>query len=410
VPAESVGLRPLPRDTAVFLDQVEPVGGDEQAVAARELEHHEIAVEAAALGAAQAHVLGHTVIHMDHVVADLEIAEIGQEHLAPATLGFGPAFDLAEQVAFGEHDQPGLRQLEAVAQQRDLDGHPRHGEVVLVEDLAQPFDAALGAHDADDALALVEPAAHVGGHLGHPAGVAARLTARDVEFGLGLLRRIAGQFLQEHPRGGEFFSNRPSVAVELGGRWEDTVLRLLVRHAQVVIRAHELLVGAVGLVDDGDEVACVGEQVARTLTGQPRQGLETGPVTLLLETFEQLTERADRVAVADRLPRGVLEEAGDASYRIVGRRILRARGDDDPVELAGRALVVGVEGADRVHGIAEQLDPDRLVGGRREHVHDAPAPGDLTGCAHDVHAAVTELDRVEHELVGGQRVVLADRT
>ncbi len=67
-------------------------------------------------------------------------------------------------------------------------------------------------------------------------------------------------------------------------------------------------------------------------------------------------------------------------------------------------MVVGVEDAQRVDRVAEQLDADRLVRGRRKDVDDAPAAGDLAGSANDVNAAVAQAHRGQHETIGGQFV------
>ncbi len=144
--AELVGLGHLPGDAAVFLDKIQAIDRDEQPVAPRELEHHEVAVEAAALGPAEPEVARHAVIDVNDVIAFFEIAKVREKRAVPAGLRFRAAFGFAEQIAFGQHDQPRLRELVARAQRSDADQQPaslfggflqvRRQEVVLVEDLA----------------------------------------------------------------------------------------------------------------------------------------------------------------------------------------------------------------------------------------------------------------------------------
>ena len=106
--------RAVPGDAAVLLDEIEAIDGDEQPVAARELQHHEVAVEAAALGAPQARVARDAVVHVDDEVADLEVAEVGDEGgaasgpCASAALRSSPKISRSERTHEAE-----LRELEA---------------------------------------------------------------------------------------------------------------------------------------------------------------------------------------------------------------------------------------------------------------------------------------------------------
>ena len=60
------------------------------------------------------------------------------------------------------------------------------------------------------------------------------------------------------------------------------------------------------------------------------------------------------------------------------------------VAAAGRALGLGVEGADRFQRVAEQVEADRLLGARREDVDHAAADGELAalGDGRGAHVAV----------------------
>jgi len=63
--------------------------------------------------------------------------------------------------------------------------------------------------------------------------------------------------------------------------------------------------------------------------------------------------------------------------------------------------VVGVECAQGVNGVAEQLDPHRLLG-RREKTSTIPPFAKPPGRAHDLHATVSGRHRVENEPVGAE--------
>ncbi len=176
-----------------------------------------------------------------------------------------------------------------------------------------------------------------------------------------------------------------------------------------MIGANELFVGALGFVHDGYEGAGVGEQAAGLGAGQARQRFEPGPGALLLQTFEQFAERPDRFTFVDGTICAILQEPLGPPDGVVRRGVLRCRCHGYRIELAGRSLVVGIERPQRVDGVPEEFDADRLVGVGRKQVDDAPAARDLARRADDVDTAVAQLDRLEHELVRSQRGVFADR-
>ena len=64
---------------AVFLDQVEPGERDIEPRLFGELQHHELHSDAFLLDLLQPHIAGDAVLHVDHVVAYREVAEVGDE-------------------------------------------------------------------------------------------------------------------------------------------------------------------------------------------------------------------------------------------------------------------------------------------------------------------------------------------
>ena len=192
-------------------------------------------------------------------------------------------------------------------------------------------------------------------------------------------------------------------------RRQDAVLRLLISHPDVVIGTNQLVVGPPGFVHDGDKLGGVGEQAVGFGAGQPGERLEARPVALFLQALQKFAERPDRIAGGDGTIGAVLEVTPNTADRVVGRRTLRCRRYLDVIEPAGRTLVIGIERTQRFDQIAEQLDANRLVGRWGKQVDDSAATRDLSGCADGVDAAIAQLDRLEHELVGRERGVLADR-
>ncbi len=101
--AQLVQLRLVAGHAVVLLHEVEPIDGHEQTVAAGELEHHEVAVEAAALGPPQAGVARDAVIDVDDQRAFLQIPEVRHESGSARFLPVGGLALLGEQIAFGIH-------------------------------------------------------------------------------------------------------------------------------------------------------------------------------------------------------------------------------------------------------------------------------------------------------------------
>ena len=86
----------------------------------------------------------------------------------------------------------------------------------------------------------------------------------------------------------------------------------------------------------------------------------------------------------------------------LGHEELRRREQHHALDLAGRALVGRVEGAQRVDLVAERLDPDRQLRRRREDVDDAAAARELAAARDLEDRRVAELEQ------RGQQAALAD--
>ena len=140
----------MSRHAAVFLHEVEAIGRDEQPVAVLELQDHEVPVDASALRASQAGVPRDPVVDVHDQVADLEVAEVGQERGAASGLALRHVLFLAEDLALRVHRQLLVRELEPFAKPGNAD---RRVEAVLGEDLREPGGGSRSAQDAKHAHA-----------------------------------------------------------------------------------------------------------------------------------------------------------------------------------------------------------------------------------------------------------------
>ena len=77
---------------------------------------------------------------------------------------------------------------------------------------------------------------------------------------------------------------------------------------------------------------------------------------------------------------------------------------------ADAALVGDLEVADLLYRVAEELDPQRVLLGGREDVHDAAADGDLAAGRHQVGPGVADLDQPGQQVIelAGLALVQAD--
>ena len=147
-PAEPIDRRLV--GAGVFLDEIEPLDRDKQLVVAgiAQLEKLLLAVADADLLQADEHA--DAVVHVDDEIADLEIAQIGQERLGRRAPALGRAPFFLEDVGFGVDLQAGVRQTESA---RQLAERHEHGgvsgivgaldrnrqDVVLLQQLDRPF-------------------------------------------------------------------------------------------------------------------------------------------------------------------------------------------------------------------------------------------------------------------------------
>ena len=103
-----------------------------------------------------------------------------------------------------------------------------------------------------------------------------------------------------------------------------------------------------------------------------------------------------------------LGELGSSYANLTGQQQLTARRRPYVGDLLERALVGDREAADLVDLVAEELDAQRVVLGRREDVDDAAAYGELTAAFDQVDARVGSCSEVADGLVETDLVALVE--
>ena len=99
-------------------------------------------------------------------------------------------------------------------------------------------------------------------------------------------------------------------------------------------------------------------------------------------------------------------ELGGAGAHLVGEQQLTARRRPQSVDRLERALVGHRESADLVDLVAAELDAERVLLGRREHVDDAAAYGELTAALDQVDARVGGRGELADDVVEADLVTL----
>ena len=268
------------------------------------------------------------VVDVDDEVADLEVAEVGEERprRRPAALVGLPL--LLEDVGLGPELEPGLGQAEAAAQMADADEHgarvrvlgalDRRGEDLVVgEQLDRALGAARRVRDEDHRVAALAAAPDLRDPVRHaPGELERRLTARCGPAA-GPRRRAPASRAPSPPRARRSPSSQSTSSVAgRGTRWPF----------------------ARGLV------------VARLRSARAACRRARGP------------RRARTRARSDgRSPEVVERRVAERSERRpASPRQLLQRHDGRLVERRGRALRRGVVGADRLDRVADELEADRL--------------------------------------------------
>ncbi len=144
------------------------------------------------------------------------------------------------------------------------------------------------------------------------------------------------------------------------------------------------------------------DQRSRMAREQRQQVLPPGEGGALFQSGQALT-RFETELIPDQLRQALAEEP----RLVVAAREQIERQHGGALELAGAALAHRVEGADRVDGVAEEVEPQRLVVTGRKDVEDAAANRQLADAGDQIGAVVAMAHQVLDHLL--DRMVLADR-
>ena len=418
-----------------FHGHVQPVPGG-ASFAGRVLDHQVFAprgaVAAAHLPLDHLHESPDAVLIVHHQVPGLErervdlVAALGVPRLG-ARRG---TESVTREVGFGDDDEVAIRPIpagiedEPGVEDRLVDGDPtvsgcragRRGDsrdLRLGQALLDAVDGAVAGHHYRGPPTCgnerAQPGEH-GLHLGVLAARGGRVAGRngDRQTILGLGEEAAGHELPpRHPGLGGLLADRGERAVPGAGEVE----RLAVDGG---IAAHggrgprgleEFATGrgqvagaAADLVRIAHHHAGAGGHEHRQrghLAGHEHRGQRLHAVArdALGERFEKLHQRRVRIVLEGQF-------ASPLAHRVVEQQFA-ARVQRRGLELAlGQGALVGHrELADLGDRVAVELDAQRVVGGRREHVHDAAAHGHVAAAGHHVLAHVGELGQL-HQQVG----------
>ncbi|MGX1120063.1 hypothetical protein RKD37_005426 [Streptomyces ambofaciens] len=391
----------------VLGDLLQLVGGDVEAVAGLAALGggvlHDQVLAGGALDGALHHldVAADAVLLVDDVVARLQGERV--DGLAapgghPGALASGGL--LTGQVGLGEHGELEGRVDEAVVDRAAghvHDGGAQGAEVVVeaggdafaAENLDGAGGGTVGLGDVDRAPAVGEPALGVGQRLGRVAPVGLGGVHAELE-GVGVVERVVGgerrdgpphhvqlagplPDVGDGPQGGRVHVDR-RLASARGGR--PGGLEELLRGGDQVggARAHPLRVADQGHRALGQHVQ---EQlhVVHEDRGQGLHALHRDALGDLPEQFAQL-----RVFLGEGC--GPLAHVAGEQQLAAGRSPQAVFGD-----LQG-ALVGDLEVADLLDVVAPELDPERMLLGRREDVQDAAAHGELAPLLHQLDPCV----------------------
>ncbi len=408
---------------------VEPVGRL-AAPAGRVLDDQVLPDRALDAAAGHLQVPPHAVLLMHDVVAPRELERVDTA-AAPARHppGVPRAGVLSRDVRLGQHGKP--HRLPGEPVRKEPGRHARHSRLRRLVEVAEPGAEALPAKHLGQPLrramafgnqrhppALAQPAAHVGQGTGSITTVRRRRACPEPDrgpvallpgFRFGVLRqagRLAGALERRDRPPGQF--------QVVGG-----CPKLADRHERGRPQVHRRL-PARGRVDPGrfEELPAGADKI-----GGPRPdplGIagkhHTAGWHVVEEQFHLRGEhgRERFHALHDDALGELAEHVGEAG--MIGGKLFRTLPDRRcqqqfparrrPQPFAGwpeAALVGHPEVAGLLDGVAEQLHPDRMLFGRREHVENAAAHRHLAAPLHQVGARVTDFDEPGQHLfeVGG---------
>ncbi len=421
-PLLDLGLALLPAEAAQLVELDLAVGRAVARQRVQVLDRHEQPVaalidQAQAIMRRAAQLQGHqtiepadAVVGMDHEIALAHRRHLGDELVGAARPAGRPGQPVAQDVGLGEQRQ--FRRDEAVVEGEDRQRRaglgiapvpaleaPQAFLAMVGQNRAQALEGALargrdhrlttllllGLEMGDDRVeqVLVRPVA-LGREVARaPAAQRHQLGALASAVGL-----LEGREVDPHALGQE-------VAQALLADIER-----IRRQRPVDRRAHRArrigrLAPALVMLADG-RLAGLDRLVGQMVEAQRRRRIEiVGELhQLLVEQRQPVLHAGERPAVADRFqerivgrgPEALQVAAAEALDRGIVQEHLADRQEVEPPDRPERALGQGVEGPDALQQVAEQIEPERLLGAGRVDVDDAAADRVFAGL-HDRAAA-----------------------
>ena len=330
------------------------------------------------------------VLLVDDEVARLEVAEVGQEPPQPAPLA--PRVEvhlLREDVPVGEDRERGLGDLEAAGEDAD----PGQDARALAD-----REAVLAEHVGEAVGAAGVPEEHDGGGgrgRGGPRRGGARRRRRWAPAGRRRgRRRLAASTSRTSTRGvAERRASRAARETRASsGSGESPSARRFWSST-----ARDQKPRASSRTASGSMTATgPGREVRPRRHGRPgHEGHELGEPLGREPALERLEEGGELAPPREALG----QDRGQRRQHGARREDVGEGQRDEGLDRPGGALRVGVEAAQALHGVAEELDAHRLraVGG--EDVEDAAAPGHLARGGDRVLPRVAPLvERLEQDL------------
>ena len=361
---------------------------------------------AARLDGLQADETADAVIDMHHEIAGIEAGDLGDEIFRPLRGAAAAHQPVAEDVLLGDDREiVGLEAgFEPEHRERDLGsralerirvvGDVRQiGEPVVGEHVAHALARAVRPHRDDDALAVFLQRVDVLGHR-----------VEDVRLGLVALgREIAALARAGIDRRGVRIGKRrePRQRAALEPRLPLVFGEIEpVRRQRLVDRA-----GAVGVERLPARLVVVGdlrEALVRGVFGERlhrdrRAGqIIEQRVELGVEQRQPVLHAGMAAAFRDRLVERIARRGAERFHialaetadRLGGELKLGHRHEIERAQGVHRALRLGIERADRLQRVAEEVEPHRIAGAGRIEIDDAAAHRVVARLAHRGHAVI----------------------
>ena len=431
VAAELVQRRGLRGRAGIAADAFERLDRHVQLVALGVFEHEEFGGHAAGVHRRQAGVASDAVIFVHDRRARTQVRELLDDLRGIAVGASPPSFlarALAEQLFLGVDRDGGSRSVTPEASGATVSAM-RASE--SRNSCQLPTTLAVMSYGPQQFEQQFAPAGRFGGQQHAALGVAQLVRERVQRLFAALVdaggrRGFGPEVHDRHGRDGlqrNRFGHvgargsrrrRPEQDVRQRGRRGEPLVR---RHADLGRVEHRMLDVVPALLEALDQRTPGIAQSRIVLGRQDHRGARWQVIEQrggLLEEQRQVVLDAGRgetladVAIERHARQVALEARAEAPPEVLdrlGRQAeLAGRQQVEPRQLFERALRFGVEAADAVDDVVEQVDPQRRFAAHRKHVEQRATDGEVAGFAHLRHARVAGAGEAQAELLEVQRL------